>query len=91
MKKPVNKFAVALWIVAVIVFAGGVNSLLAMHEMARDMSRIAARDGGTLSEVLGGSWMMTIGSLLPAAQLAAFGVLIELVDQIRWTLLHKSD
>ena len=26
--------------------------------------------------------------LLPAAQLAAFGVIVELIDQIRWNALH---
>jgi hypothetical protein len=86
MKKPINKFAVGLWVVAVIVLIGGVGSL----ETMREALRYTEAQGGTIFEVAGSSWRIIVGSLLPAAQLAAFGVIIELIDQIRWNALHRN-
>jgi hypothetical protein len=34
---------------------------------------------------------MIRGSVLAAILLAVFGYLIELIDQIRWNTLHRSD
>lgn len=85
MKKPINKFAVALWVVAVIVLIGGVGALASMQAMLRT----TMQQGDTIYEVAGSSWRIIAGSLLPAVQLAAFGVIIELIDQIRWNALHK--
>jgi hypothetical protein len=87
MKKPINKFAVALWVVAVIVLIGGVGSLVSMQAMLRT----TMQQGDTIYEVVGSSWRIIAGSLLPAVQLAAFGVIIELIDQIRWNALHRTD
>jgi hypothetical protein len=86
MKKPVNKFAVALWVIALIVLIGGVGSLVSMREALH----YTAAQGGTIYEVAGSMWRILIGSLLPSVQLAAFGVIIELIDQIRWNALHKN-
>jgi hypothetical protein len=85
MKKPINKFAVALWVLAVIVLIGGAGSL----ESMREALRYSVEQGGTIFQVAGSSWTIIVGSLLPAAQLAAFGIIIELVDQIPWNALNK--
>jgi len=85
MKKPINKFALALWGIAVIVLIGGVGSLASMQAMLRT----TMQPGDTIYEVAGSSWRIITGSLLPSVQLAAFGVIIELIDQIRWNALHK--
>ncbi len=86
MKKPVNKFAVGLWVVAVIVLIGGVGSLASMHEALR----YSMQQGDTIFQVAGSTWRSVLLSLLPAVQLAAFGVIIELIDQIRWNGLHRD-
>ena len=84
MKKPINKVAVGLWDPAVILLIGGAGSL----EALREGLRYSAEQGGTIFMVAGSSWKIIVGSLLPSAQLAAFGVIIELIDQIRWKALH---
>ncbi len=65
MKKRVNKVAVGLWVLAVIVLVGGAGSL----EEMREGLRYSAEQGGTIFMVAGSSWKIIVGSLLPAAQL----------------------
>jgi hypothetical protein len=75
MKKPVNKFAVALWIVAAIVLLGEI----ALVDTVRQT--VAARPGVSSFSLL---WASIRVALQSASQLAALGVIIELIDQIRW-------
>lgn len=85
MKKPINKFAVALWVLAVALILGtafneyGVQQLYA-HRAEQDVS---------LYEVVGSGWRLVTGGIAAAAQIAGLGVLIELVDQIRWNALNR--
>jgi hypothetical protein len=84
VKKPVNKVAVGLWVLAVIVLIGGAGSL----EALREGLGTSVEEGGKIFMVAGNPWKIIVGSLLPAAQLLAFGVIIGLIDQIRWNALH---
>ena len=79
MKRPVNKSAVELWILAAIVLLGEAASLEALRE---GMSEMGQR-GGQNFLVTGSFWKVFLGGVLSAAHLAAFGVIIELVAQIR--------
>jgi hypothetical protein len=73
MKKPANTFAGLLWIIAaVVLFAEPIDGAL----------RMLGREEGF--DWIGLVWN-TVDSTIPeAVKLAAFAVLIELVDQIRW-------
>lgn len=85
MKKPINKFAVALWVLAVLVLlaeAGQYGSII------EAMKKFAGQESTQLVE--GSLWRFLVSGVLSAAQLAAFGIVIELVDQIRWNALQRT-
>jgi hypothetical protein len=73
--QPVDKFAVALWIVTAIVLLGEI----ALVETARQT--LDVRPGVSNFTLL---WASIRVALQGASQLAALGVIIELIDQIRW-------
>ena len=87
MKKPVNKFAVALWVLAVLVLGSFIYSYFSvmrtLEQFGQPGVRLYSLGGDLLSFVHSG--------LLPAMMLAAFGYLIELVDQIRWNALQRQE
>lgn len=85
MKKPVNKFALFLWVLAVLVLAAQAAQYFTMMTSAREM----AMHGDHIDLVGGAIEKLVLTGLLAAAQLASFGVLIELVDQIRWNALRR--
>lgn len=85
MKKPVNKFAVALWIAAVLVFVAVSTQFLAMYQSASEM----AGRGETIY-IVAHVWSTLISGIGAPVQLAALGVIIELVDQIRWNALQRT-
>jgi hypothetical protein len=85
MKKPVNKVALALWILAALFVVGELWSL-------GDMFQSAARFHQDEIYLIGGSIERIVQSIVgTAALLTALGVLIELVDQIRWTVVRATD
>jgi hypothetical protein len=85
MKKPLNRVAVALWILAAIVpVAEGAQ----YAAMIADAKSLAVR-GDTIGFFTEGIVRTAFAAILPAAQLAAMGVLIDLVDQIRWNALCR--
>jgi hypothetical protein len=73
MKKPANKFAGVLWIIAVVVlFAEPIDSVVDLIRQGEAADWIAL-------------FWKTVESTIPySAMLAGLAVLIELVDQIRW-------
>lgn len=83
MKKPVNKFAVALWVLAAVVFAG----LAAQIVMAISTMRAIETHGDTLYVVFHGTGLVI--ALLTPVQFIALGVIIEMIDQIRWNTRQK--
>ncbi len=85
MKKSLNKFAVALWVLAALMLLGTAAQYHSTFEFTR---RFAAQDG--VYAVEGAYWKLLIGGLLSAAQLASFGVIIELIDQIRWDAQQRA-
>jgi hypothetical protein len=86
MKKPINKFAVTLWVLAVLVLGSFIYSYFSvmrtLEQFAQPGARLYSLGGDLLSFIHSG--------LLPAMVLVAFGYLIELVDQIRWNALQQQ-
>jgi len=91
MKKPINPVAVAFWCVATVFIVGDVPISLAIRNLAQlagDSSASHAASAQLVSAVtVVNVWSETRAALLGGGQLAGIGVLIELVDQIRWNAL----
>jgi hypothetical protein len=86
MKKPLNKVALALWALAALVIVGEACSL-AVLDRGMHMSEAA---GGSVYLVIGSIWNMVRSTVMSAAVLAAFGMIVELLDQIRWNTVHQD-
>jgi len=80
MKKPINKIAVLLWVLAAAVLVGGMTVMSIELPRAWGIAREAS-EFGTAVEVTLSSIKVTV---VNAAFLFAAGYLIELLDQIRW-------
>ena len=77
MKKPINRFAVALWILAALFAVTDIGIYL-----------LTLPVGYVAPLVLFGNVLGTaMRALLFASQPAALGIIIELIDQIRWSKL----
>jgi hypothetical protein len=87
MKKPINRVAIMLWVLAVLTLASEAASLAYMRQILQE----ATSQPGQTYYAVGYFWPMIRGSVLAAILLAVFGYLIELIDQIRWNALHRSD
>lgn len=86
MDKPLNRVALAFWIVAIIFLFADVPMMLAIRQLGRDVSLSqGARMGSFIT--LSNAWYETRAALLGAGQLAGIGMVIELLDRIRWALL----
>jgi hypothetical protein len=83
MKKPVNRFAVALWVLAVLVLVAMTGEYFSIFSAT---SELAQRD---TVYVVGHFWKFFLRGVVSAARLASLGVIIELIDQIRWNALQK--
>jgi exosortase/archaeosortase len=81
MEKPINKIAVALWIVAAIWVVGQTWSLFAALRFAHDVQGAYGGNSYFVSDTI---WKWVQAIVMVCGQFVAFGVLIELVDQIRW-------
>lgn len=85
MKKPINKFALALWILAIVFVLGE------LWAAVFEFDTIDQLHGGT-AYLVEGSIRRIIPSTIGAASImTAFGVLIELVDQMRWTIVRAVE
>jgi hypothetical protein len=87
MKKPINKLAVALWIVAIVYAAGEVWSLCSALRFAGNLQ---GTYGGHSYIVTGTVWKIAQSIVLVCSQLIALGILIEMVDQIRWNSINRK-
>jgi hypothetical protein len=88
MKKPIRKFAILLWIAAALFLLGDTALALYIKQFSADMAHTYGRamvDELTLVNL----WNSFRGAIVGAGELAGLGVLIELVDQIRWNALDK--
>jgi hypothetical protein len=81
VKKPVNKFAVTLWVLAVVVLIGELGQTISLLQSMSDAGPAAQIAGNIMGR---GMWFALLGSLSTPAQLAGLGVIIEILDQIRW-------
>jgi hypothetical protein len=90
MKKPINRFSLVLWVLAAIFIIANVPMYLAIQQLGRE---IAASQGAAMGNfsTLTNAWYEFRTALLGAGQIAALGMLIELVDQIRWNAISKSN
>jgi hypothetical protein len=86
MKKPVNKVAFVLWIAAALFALEEAWTLYGTYETA---ARMRASDQIYLSP--DGIWAIIRSVFLSIAMLTGIGVLIELVDQIRWVVGRASE
>ncbi len=85
MKKPINKFAVGLWVLAGMYVIGEVWAYLYFSRMELELIRVGGKPHVP-------AFLSTPPSLvLDAAILASLGMLIEIGDRIRWLLERKTD
>jgi len=84
MKKPINKIAVAIWIVAGVLFLGDTYSFLRLREV---MAHYTQPDASLLPSQL---WSIVHSGLFTLAFLVGVGIIIELVDQIRWHAQNRK-
>jgi hypothetical protein len=85
MKKPVNKFAVFLWIVAgITAFA----DLVEIWTLSASFAHVS-HDGASYLFSATAARLLT-GMLVQVAELAGIGAVIELIDHIRWDAKHRS-
>ena len=82
MKKPLNRVALALWVLAVLVIVGEACSFVVLRHGVQ-MSEAA---GDRIYLVAGATWNFVRSALMSAASLVALGTLVELLDQIRWNI-----
>ena len=76
--------ALTFWVVAAIFILGDVPLSLMIKDAARRVQESAAEvNSFTLISI----WQESRAALLQGGQLIGIGVLIELVDQIRWNAL----
>jgi hypothetical protein len=81
MKKPINPVALTFWLVAAVFIVGDVPIYFAIHSLA---NALHAEGSNVANFTWISVWSETRGALLGGGQLIGIGVLIELVDQIRW-------
>jgi hypothetical protein len=80
VRKPINKWTIVFWVAAsVYVFEAA--------EPAFEVFRQQGFDFGLLVALLFEAFRQ---SIFAAGVLAGLGVLIELMDQIRWDALHRK-
>jgi hypothetical protein len=88
VKKRLNRFALTLWLLAVVVIVLDAGALFLTREAMKQLAAtrqdtetfyVVAHFGKTLLEELG-----------TVAMLAGLGVIVELLDQIRWNALQRD-
>jgi hypothetical protein len=86
MRKPLNKVALAMWVVA------GITLVTEIWIFARtyEISNTWAAPGGVL-RFLGSMWELVRSGFVSAGALVAYGTIIELLDCIRWNALRPED
>lgn len=84
MKKPLNKFAICLWALAVMYVIAEVWAYLYFYHMGSELLKLGSPPQFP-------AFLNTPPSLvLSAAVLASLGVLVEIGDKIRWLLEQRG-
>lgn len=82
MRKPVNRVALALWFVAAILIIGDLAT--AITNLISEAREAGVAIYGVGAMELSRVWPIVAHALISGGQLVGIGVLIEIVDQIRW-------
>ena len=82
MTKPLNKFAVALWVLAAVFAIFDIGELF--------FSRIYVEESGGLYLLIGSISAAIAGTIWHSASLAGLGALIETADRILWHLKKSN-
>jgi hypothetical protein len=85
MKKPLNKVALALWILAALFVVG---ELWSLNDMLGSIAQFRGNNVYMVGGSIGRLVQSTVGT---AAMLTALWVLIELVDQIRRSVVRAAE
>jgi hypothetical protein len=86
-QKSINKFALALWIVAAVLVLADIPMVIALKQAILN-NRYP--DGVQYPVLWSSIWTEARWALFYGMQLAGLGVLIEIADQIRWNALNRS-
>ena len=88
MKKPFNKFALLLWVLAVLA---PIIRVAGIGRIYQTLLRSPPPTGQSVNNILVYSTAAAeiSGILLTFGQLAALAIIIELIDQIRWNATHS--
>jgi len=78
MKKPLNKFALLLWAIAVVMAAYNMWSIYNLFQTVSELP-----PGAHANIMFGSAWRTVSAVLVQSSVLISLGVLIEMVDQIR--------
>jgi hypothetical protein len=85
MKKPVNKFAVGLWLLAILYLVGEAWGWYYFNHAASQISKLSGVP--RLPVFLDAP----VSLAMNAAILASLGMLIEIGDKIRWLLERRPE
>jgi hypothetical protein len=89
MKKPINGFAWVFWALAAIFILGDVPFVIYFFQLSTDMATQFGR--ATMNELtLTNVWNSLRAALTGSGELLALGVVVELLDQIRWNALPEG-
>jgi len=96
MKKPVSKFALALWVLAAMYTALQIGLWFYFRHMDRELIELQAalvRSGQPAERLPDFSRFLSTppNFVLEIAILASLGMLIEIGDKIRWLLERRPD
>jgi hypothetical protein len=80
MKKPLNKFALLLWIAAAVVAVINIVQIC----YALEALKLMAQQANEHFFVVRSFFNAISGTITPVVTLIGIGALIELADQIRW-------
>jgi hypothetical protein len=86
MKKPLNKFALLLWVLALVLAMGEAWTFYGAWQMA---SALPSTD--RIYVFSGGLWRNAGAVLMQSAVLGSLGLLIEMVDQVRCTVARAIE
>jgi len=78
MGKSLNKIALIMWVIAILIIVGETISFIEVPRDIRDQSPF---------RFIGLFWPLLRPDIISSAALVTFGTIIELLDQIRWNAL----
>jgi hypothetical protein len=85
MKKPINRFALALWVVALALVFADAFETWSIYENLKSVSHEARESYLVIQSIV-----RTIGGFLfEIAMVFGIGALIEVADHIRWDLKNR--